>query len=143
MAEVIDYYRSYHFLLDCGGEVIGGFTTIELPEVSIETIPFREGGGSPSVRKLVGKTDYGDVFLKFGLTNSTQMWDWLMTAVNGNVERKNVSIILKDKEGKEEVTRWNLDNAWPCKWKGAQLDAMANEVAIESLSLAHEGITRA
>jgi len=142
MAET-DYYRAYHFLLDLGGEVVGGFTSIELPEVTIETIPFREGGGSPSVRKLVGKTNYGDIYLQFGLTNSTVMWDWLMTAMNGEVVRQNVSIILRDKEGKDEVTRWNLDNAWPCRWKGAQLNAMDNEVAIESLYLAHEGITRA
>lgn len=142
MAE-LDYYRAYHFLLDCGGEIIGGFTSIELPEVSIETIPFREGGGSPSVRKLAGKTNYGDVYLKFGLSNSTQMWDWLMTAINGKVIRKNVSIILKDKEGRDEVMRWNLTNAWPCKWKGAQLDALGNEVAIEKLYLTIEGIERA
>ncbi len=138
-----EIYRAYYFVVDFGGGIVCGFTKVELPDTCIETIDYREGGGGSAVRKLVGRTNYGNLELKYGLTDSTEMWDWLMTAVNGNVTRKNVSIILKDKDGQNEVTRWNLDNAWPCKWKGAKLDALTNEVAIESLSLAHEGLTRA
>ena len=135
--------RNYHFLFDLGGGIVGGFTTIHIPEINIQTIDYREGGGGSAVRKLTGRTEYANLELKYGLTDSTEMWDWLMTAVNGQVVRKNVSIILKNKDGQGVATRWDLDNAWPCKWKGAKLDAMANEVAIESLSIAHEGITRA
>lgn len=136
-------YRSYNFILDLGGGVVGYFTNVDGLSVNIETIDYREGGAGPAVRKLAGRVSYSNIELKWGLTGSTDMWEWLMTAVKGEVKRKNISIILRDNDGKKELTRWNLDNAWPCSWKGAPLDAMENEVAIETLCLAHEGISRA
>lgn len=136
-------YRAYNFILDLGGGTVGYFTTVDKLGIDIETIDFREGGAGPAVRKLAGRVSYTDIELKWGLTQSTEMWDWLMMAVKGEVSRKNISIILRDNDGKREVTRWNLDNAWPCSWRGAPLDALSNEVAIETLSLAHEGLTRA
>lgn len=136
-------YRAYNFILDLGGGTVGYFTQVGELEIDIETIDFREGGAGPAVRKLAGRVSYNNIELKWGLTESTEMWDWLMDAVKGDVSRKNISIILRDNDGKSEVTRWNLDSAWPCSWKGAQLDALSNEVAIETLCLAHEGLTRA
>lgn len=136
-------YRNYHFILDLGGEPGCYFTAVSGLGVKIETIDYREGGAASAVRKLTGRVAYRDISLKWGLTESTKMWDWLMTSVEGNVQRKNVSIILRDTDGTTEVTRWNLENAWPCEWCGAQFDAMCNEAAIETLSLAHEGLTRA
>jgi phage tail-like protein len=136
-------YRAYNFILDLGGGTVGYFTKINGLGVNIQTIDYREGGAGPAVRKLAGRVSYTDIQLKWGLTDSKELWDWLLTAVNGQVVRKNISIILRDNDGKREVTRWNLDNAWPCNWSGAQLEALSNEVAIETLSLAHEGLTRA
>jgi phage tail-like protein len=136
-------YRAYNFVLDLGGGKVCYFTKINGLSVDIETIDFREGGAGPAVRKLAGRVAYNNIELKWGLTESTEMWDWLMTAVKGEVSRRNISIILRDTDGKKEVTRWNLDNAWPCKWRGAPLDALSNEIAIETLHLAHEGLTRA
>ncbi len=136
-------YRAYNFILDLGGGTVGYFTKISELEMFIETIDYREGGAGPAVRKLTGRVSYSNVELKWGLTESTEMWDWLMCAVKGEVTRKNISIILRDNDGKREVTRWNLDNAWPCSWRGARLDALSNEVAIETICIAHEGLTRA
>lgn len=136
-------YRAYNFILDLGGGTVSYFTAINGLGVNIETIDYREGGAGPAVRKLAGRVSYDIIELKWGLTESTDMWDWLVTAINGEVTRKNISIILRDNDGVQEVTRWNLDNAWPCSWKGSPLDALKNEVAIETLCLAHEGLTRA
>lgn len=136
-------YRDYNFILDLGGGTVGYFTQVSGLSVDIETIDYREGGGAPAVRKLAGRVSYGNIELKWGLTESTEIWDWLKTAKEGKVSRKNISIILRDNDGTTEVTRWNLDSAWPCGWRGAELDAMGNEVAIETLYLAHEGLTRA
>jgi phage tail-like protein len=66
-----------------------------------------------------------------------------MTTVQGNVERKELSIILLAPDGQQENTRWNLHSAWPTAWRGAQLRGDAQGVAIETLSIAHEGIERA
>ena len=66
------------------------------------------------------------------------MLQWLFAAVDGRVVRQNVSIAMLDDAGTDEVRRWNLLGAWPCEWNGAPLDALGNELAIESLTLAYD-----
>jgi phage tail-like protein len=50
---------------------------------------------------------------------------------------------MLDTDGVTEVLRWDLINAWPSEWHGAPLDALAREVAIESLTLVFESLQRA
>jgi len=94
------------------------------------------------VRKLPGLTKYTNITLKWGLTDSRDLIDWFQKTVNGEIERKNGSIIVLDLEGKEKV-RWNFFNAWPTKWDGPDFSAKGTDVSIETLELAHEGIVRA
>ncbi len=138
-----DIYRGYNFCLDFNGAIAAYFTEVSGLSISVESIPYREGGGAPAVRKLPGRVDYGDVTLKWGLSESRELWDWLMTTTQGNFEVKEVSIILRPPNGQGEHTRWNLHSAWPTAWRGSHLDAMGQEVALETLTLAHEGIERA
>ena len=139
-----DIFRNYNFILELGQGSVGGyFTEVSGLEVKVEAIDYREGGAAPAVRKLAGRVSYGDITLKWGLTESTEMWDWLMTAVNGNVERREVSIILLKPDGQGEQTRWNLHNAWATEWRGAKLDATAQGAAIASLVVTHEGLAQA
>ncbi|MCL4507757.1 MAG: phage tail protein, partial [Chloroflexi bacterium] len=77
------------------------------------------------------------------LTSSRELYDWFMTAVNGKVVRRNVSILLLDSDSVAEVTRWDLVNAWPKQWRGSVLNGLAREVAIESLTLVYETLERA
>ncbi len=138
-----DIYRAYNFRLDIQGVIAGYFTEVSGLQVKVETIPYREGGGLPGVRKLPGRVDIGDITLRYGLTDSSYMWDWLMTAVDGNVERRNISIILMGTDGVSEVARWNLENVWVSEWRGAKLDAMGQQAAIEWMTLAAETLERA
>jgi phage tail-like protein len=94
------------------------------------------------VRAIPGRVTYPPVTLRYGLTSSMDLWNWLMAAVHGTVSRRNVSVVMLDSSGRTEVTRWNLINAWPQEWYGAPLDAMSRELAIETLVLAHEGLER-
>ena len=139
-----DIYRAYNFQLDIQGTIAGYFTEVSGLSISIEAIPYREGGAAPAVRKLPGRVDYGDVICKWGMSDSTtELWDWLMNTAQGIIEPKAISVILLKPSGTEEHTRWNLLNAWPTVWRGADLHAAGQEVAIETLILAHEGIERA
>lgn len=143
MAET-EIFRSYNFTLELGQGVVGGyFTEVSGLGIKVEAIDYREGGAAPAVRKLAGRVSYGDITLKWGMTQSSEMWEWLMTAVNGTVQRREVSIILLSPDGQGEQTRWNLHNAWATEWRGAKLDASAQGAAIESLILTHEGLARA
>jgi phage tail-like protein len=62
--------------------------------------------------------------------------------MDGKVERMNGSIVLMDDAG-EEQARWNFVAGWPTKWTGPSFNATSNEVAIETLEIAHEGIEKA
>ena len=68
----------------------------------------------------------------------TSLYNWWNSARNGQVLRRDVTIMLRDEQG-QEVERWVLRDAWPVKFEAAPLNAQGNEVAIETLELAHEG----
>jgi phage tail-like protein len=143
MATGTDPYRSYNFKLDIAGVTEGHFTEVSGLGVRVTPIEYREGGNNQVVRHIPGPVDYAAVTLRFGLTSSRELWDWLMLAVQGKVERKNVSIIMLDSSGNNETARWNLNDAWPSEWRGAPLDAMSKEIAIESLTLVFDTLERA
>ncbi|MBD3620240.1 MAG: phage tail protein [Gammaproteobacteria bacterium] len=144
MAEAInETYRAYNFVLKIQDQDAGYFTEVSGLNVEIETIEYREGGAGPAVRKLPGRVKYGDVTLKWGLTENRELTDWLKAIAQGDIQRKDISVILRKPNGVEEATRWNLRNAWPCSWRGASLDASENEVAIETMVITHEGLERA
>lgn len=143
MPDYTSPYRSYNFKLNIQGVTEGHFTECNGLGVRVDVIRYREAGNDQQVRCLPGPVNYSDVTLRYGLTDSRELWDWLMTAVDGRVERKNISVLMLDTEGVNEVMRWNLINAWPSEWRGTMLDAMSREAAIESLTLVFESIDRA
>jgi phage tail-like protein len=106
---------------------------------TIDVIEYREGGENTTVRKLPGLTKYSNIVLKWGMTDDTALYDWHRQVVRGDIERKNGSIVVLNRKG-EEVARWNFYRAWPTKWDGPDLNAEGNDVAIETLELAHEGV---
>jgi phage tail-like protein len=143
MPENIDPYRAYNFKLIIQGVTQGHFTECSGLGVKVEALQYREAGNNQVVRRIPGQVQYADVVLRYGLTSSRELWDWLLTAVNGQVERKNVSIVLLDSDGSTEVMRWDLINAWASEWRGAMLNALTHEVAIESLTLVFDSLERA
>lgn len=137
-----DPYRAYNFKLEIQGVTQGHFTEISGMSIKVQPIKYREGGNNQVVHSLAGQVEYGDVTLRYGLTSSRELWDWLLTAVQGKVERRNVSILMLDSEGSTEVMRWNLIGAWPSQWQGTRLDALGREIAIEALTLVFETLER-
>jgi phage tail-like protein len=137
-----DPYRSYNFKLLIQGVTEGHFTECSNMAIKVDVVDYREGGTSQVVHRLPGRVEYEPITLRYGLTASTELWNWMMTAVKGKVERKNVSILILDADGATEVTRWDLVNAWPSQWRGAPLDAMGREAAIEELTLVFETLDR-
>ena len=115
-----------------------GFSEVELPSGAIEVIEYREGRDAGTVRKLPGLVTYPNVTLKRGINGYLELYNWWSSARDGDIRRADVSIRLLD-EQRREVMRWNLSRAWPVKLEAGPLNAQANEVAIETLELAHEG----
>src|SRR4029453_7090858 len=138
----IDPYRAYNFKLQIMGVTEGHFTECDGLGARVRSLAYREGGAGQIVRRLPGPVEYSDITLRYGLTASRELWDWFMTAVKGTVERKNVSIVMLSSDGVTEVVRWNLVNAWVSEWRGARLDALGQDVAIESLTVVFETLER-
>jgi phage tail-like protein len=138
----VDPYRNFSFLVEIDGITQAGFSDCSGFGASTDPIEYREGGETKTVRKLPGLTKYTNITLKWGLTDSKELYQWYRDVVDGKIERKSGSIVLLDLEGKEKV-RWNFFNAWPTKWDGPDFTAKGNDVAIETLELAHEEIKRA
>lgn len=139
----VDPYRAYNFKLVIQGVTEGHFTDCTGMGIRVKPIAYREGGQAQVVHQLPGRVDYSEITLRYGLTASKELWDWFLTAVEGEVERRNVSIVLMDSQGTSPLTQWDLVNAWPTAWQGAPLDALGNEAAIESLTLVFESLRRA
>lgn len=138
----VDPFRNFNFLIEIDGIAQASFTECSGLSSTTEVIENREGGDNTTVRKLPGKTTYANISLKWGLTASTELWDWRQQIVDGNVVRKNGSVVMFDLPNSTEVARWNFVRAWPTKWEGPALSAKGNDIAIDTLELAHEGLTR-
>ena len=138
----VDPYRNFNFLVEIEGITQAGFSDCSGFGSSTDPIEYREGGMNTTVHKLPGLTKHTNVTLKWGLTDSTELCNWYKDIVNGKIARKNGSIVVRDLEGKEKL-RWNFVQGWPTKWDGPDFSAKGNDVAIETLEIAHEGIERA
>jgi phage tail-like protein len=139
--ERIDPYRNFNFLVEIDGITQAGFSDCTGIGASTDPIEYREGGPEMTPRKLPGQTKYNNIVLKWGLTDSRELYDWYRDVTKGKIERRSGSIILVDLEGNEKV-RWNFFEAWPTKWTGSDFSAKGTDVAIETLELAHEKIER-
>jgi len=137
-----DPFCSYNFKVVIQGVTEGHFTQCSNIGMKIDAVAYREGGGGPVVHRIPAHGWYGDVTLRYGLTASRELWDWMMMAVKGKVQRKNISIVLMGPDGVTEVLRWDLVNAWPSSWRGAPLNALTSEVAVEELTLVYETLDR-
>ena len=138
----VDPYRNYNFLIEIDGIAQASFAECTGLDATTESIEYREGGDNLTVRKMPGKTTYGDITLKWGLTDSKELWDWRKQVIQGTVVRKNGSIVVYDTANAKEVARWNFVRGWPVKWDGPHFDAKGKDIALETLTIAHEGIDR-
>ena len=91
--------------------------------------------------KIPGIKRYSNITLRQGLVDSTAIYDWMMTGVNGAVDRKTITITLLDEE-EAPAASWQVINAWPMRYNAPDFNALASEIAIESIEIAHEGMTR-
>jgi phage tail-like protein len=138
----VDPFLNYNFKIEIDGLTVGGFSEVTMGSMTAQASEYREGTDRPTVRKLPGAIKYDNIVLKWGITDSTVLYDWYADVTKGKVERKNGSIVLNGLDG-QEVLRWNFVQGWPTTWKGPELNAKSNEAAIVSLEIAHEGLEQA
>ncbi|GAA4609854.1 phage tail-like protein [Actinoplanes octamycinicus] len=138
----VDPFFAHSFLVEIDQVAQAGFQQVSGLETTTAPVPYREGNDPPTMRQLAGLVTYPAIVLRWGITTSAAFWQWRERAMTGRIERRNGSIVLLDELGQEQV-RWNFVGGWPSKWTGPALNATANEVAIESVEITHEGLVRA
>lgn len=130
----------FHFAVEWGGTRLG-FTEASGLDVETEVIEYREGV-SPEYHKtkMPGMRKFSNITLKRGtFKGDNQFFDWLNTTQLNTVERRDITISLLN-EAHEPVVTWQVRNAFPVKVQSTDLKADGNEVAIESIEIAHEGL---
>ncbi|QWH88418.1 phage tail protein [Bacillus toyonensis] len=136
-----DPFRNFRFRVEIDGITQAGFSEATGFDASIDVIDYREGNEPIHVRKLPGLTKFGNIILKWGVTDSMDLYKWHKDVMIGNVQRKNISIIIVDEAGNDKA-RWEFINTWPTKYDPSDLNAKGTDVAIEMIEIVHEGMTR-
>ena len=137
----VDPYSSFMFLVELDGITQAHFRECSGLASQLEVIENAEGG-RPQVSKLPGRVKYPNIVLRWGFTGSSELYDWHMAALQGNVQRKDGSILQLDAAGNEKA-RWTFHEGWPTRWEGPTFSATASDVSVETLEIAYEWLERA
>ena len=139
----------FHFLVEWGNDFRIGFTEVSGLDFETEVIEYREGNSKKyNKTKQPGLTKYANITMKRGTFEGDFDFftEWQKTYYfqegneTGSLYRRSVTIKLLN-ENHEPIITWILENAWPSKVQSTDLKADANEVAIETMELVHEGLT--
>lgn len=131
----------FYFQVKWDSQVMS-FQEVSGLDVEAQPIEYRHGD-SPvfSTIKMPGIKKSGNVTMKKGVFKSdNKFWDWFNQIKMNTIKRLPVTISLLDETGAPTMV-WTLANAWPTKITGTDMKAEGNEVAIETIEIAHEGIT--
>ena len=132
---------AFHFSVDFGGSTVG-FSEVSGLTVETELVEYRDGASPEFTKiKMPGLKKYSNITLKRGvLPADNEFFEWFNTTQMNKPERRDLQVKLLN-EGHDPVMVWTVKNAWPIKVEGPGLKADGNEVAIETIELAHEGVT--
>jgi phage tail-like protein len=132
----------FRFEVDLGSLKGVAFQEVSGMDVENQIIEYRASNSKDfSTVKMPGITKYGNITMKRGVfVKDSTFWDWHAEISMNVIKRRTVLIKLLDEDGKV-VMQWQLDNAWPTKITSTDLKSDGNEVAVDSLEIAHEKIT--
>lgn len=147
--------RTFQFSVEIEGKTIAQFSEVSGFDVTYDPIEYRAGDSTAyTTQKFPGLAKYGNVTLKRGVlvtdegqgAADNEFFEWIKQNVDGTYHKvETITINLMDPAVKDVTTpvaTWQLVNAWPTKYTGPDLKGDASELAMETLELAHEGLTR-
>jgi len=135
----------FHYAVEIQGMVGGYFTECSGLGSEHEVIEHKvvDDQANEVVMKIPGRLKWENITLKRGITDNMDIWDWRKQVEDGDVEaaRSNGSIVMFD-QNLTEMARWNFESGWPVKVSGPSVKSDSNEIGIEELAIAHEGLWR-
>lgn len=142
MAQDPNPYGNYYFVLELDKSEVGHFMECSGLKTSAQVFEIEEGGLNGRTHKRPGQSRWENIVLKYATNTSLRLLEWrdrfLQDQWAGG--RLDGSIALKNNAG-ETVRQWHFKNAWPVSWEGPSLNSAQSELAIETLEIAHEGLT--
>lgn len=135
-------YRNFRYRVEIDGLDAGGFSEVSGFDATFDVVEYRQGDDTMiTPRKLPGLIKYGNITLKWGASDNMVLYNWLQDIHAGTIEQKTLTITALTEDGSPAAS-WRLINAWPVKYTAPDFNATASEVAMESIEMAHEGLTR-
>ena len=131
-------YPAAFFALTIPGYTIGNFVSVTGMSAQVDVMEYPEGGRNDYVHKLPTRVKHTNLVVKHGMTNQPALLRWFQKTVV-QAEQVELTLALMDTTG-EVVRSWSFAGAYPVKWTGPDLKADGNEIATESLEIAHTGV---
>ena len=147
----LDPYRVFNFLITLvdsssagsgppqQSQASGGFSECSGLDMSLDIEEYKEGGNNGLTLRFPTRVKWSNLRLKRGIATNDDLWLWHFGYVRGQVLRKDGVVTLLD-EQQNPVKSWSFTRGLPVKWAGPSLNAAQNQVAIEELEIAHEGL---
>lgn len=136
-----NYVITNHFYVEMQDNptISASFSECSSLKVKINYETIREGGVNDQQRIILNEPEFSEITLKRGVTNCTLFWEWMSSVIEKCNQRRNINILLFNQSA-EIMQCWSLIGAVPVGWSTPALQASANEVAVEELTLAYEGL---
>lgn len=120
---------------------VAGFSECSGLEATVEVIEYKEGGVNEFVHRFPTRASVGNITFKHGMIMLyDDLWNWHFDFVQGTGKRKDGLVVLLN-EARQPAKVWRFKRGIPTKWTGPSLNASQNSIAIESLEIAHEGLS--
>jgi len=135
-----------HFRLQVGGkEAIGQFREVSGLDTDSEVVEHKEvdANGRQRTIKVNGAEKYSNIELKRGVDVDKGLYEWRQMVVDKGPDgaRTDCTLELLDYDG-SAIATYTITQAWPLKYSGVSMNAGSNEIAVEGITLAHEGFKR-
>ena len=127
------------FAVTIDGLLLGDWTKCDGLSIEYDVTEYREGGENGFVHRLAGRAKYTNIKLTRPIdASSAEVAAWV-ASVSTKLVRQTAQIAVMDAAG-NTVVAWNLVGVYPVRWTGPTLDVGGNQVAYETLELAHHGL---
>ncbi len=145
----IDPYKKFRFRVKWDNKVVAGVSKMSPLKRTTEVITHREGGDISVDRKSPGKTSFASIVLERGVTHDLEFEAWANLAFNKKTDsmslktfRKDITIELLNEAGVTAIS-YKVYRCWVSEYTALpDLDAGANAVAIQSITIENEGWER-
>jgi phage tail-like protein len=138
-----DPYGAHYFALELNGTQVAHFLECSGLKSTATVFEIEEGGMNGMTHKRPGQSRWENITLRYATNASQPLLEWRDKFIRDEFSSRDGNsgaIVLYDNDG-NELRRYEFMHAWPVSWEGPSLNAGSSEVGVESIEIAHEGLT--